>query len=765
MRSFFLLSTAAALAFATPVPQQLDLSMADAIPTPENVTLPSDVSSQTVEFDIDAALEDAIVAVLTDDNTIDVSDSTADPINGTTPIQKRAACSTVALGSGPTPSPDTAADFLKLASISTAANGASAPSGYTESFKNVKAAANAYGYLGFTTLTSYNVQTCADKCDKINGCNSINIYFERDPQTDPGNAECKNNNPASTTNIKCIFWGGPVTTENSVNAGQWRSKFQVVIAGANGYVKNSIATPTGYSSSAYYGAASIDAPKDCNGQSTFITSKVFTGSPFDARLCATACDAQNIDHAKTGAQQCRYFNTYILSRNNVALGQYCNLFTQAWTASQATYKGITSGANKYTISYSFGVSASSDAGNCNKESSPPTSDTGKPPVTGPSTGADGFINWKTFKANGVNLGSWLEKEKNHDTFWWNSINDDPSIMDEWSLCASLGAQCGPVFEARYGSYVTKADIDKLGAVGVNTLRIPTTYAAWVKVPGSQLYSGQQKTYLKAITDYAIKTYGMHVIIGLHSNLAHTSISLPGGINNLDIGEAFFHKEWFYSETNLAYSYQAIDGILDFIKASGNLTAWTIAPINEAGDDLSKFGGPNTLSTAAADWTGKYLNGCLDHIAKLDKRIPMMVQDSFMTPGAWYKYFDASANVVIDTHVYFFAVAGAYSQYTPGAVCGQAKWISNFDKFPNFVGEWSLQIRFNNTFSDRENNFNVQRFAFDKYASGGAFWNVHSHSAAAVSGEGTQRDYWSYVDLIDQGVVKTIDPSYAGCDAL
>ena len=145
MRSFFLLSTAAALAFATPVPQQLDLSMADAIPTPEHVTVPSDVSSQAVEFDIDAALEDAIVAVLTDDNTIDVSDSTADPVNGTTPIQKRATCSTVALGSGPTPSPDTAADFLKLASISTAANGASAPSGYTESFKNVKAAANAYG--------------------------------------------------------------------------------------------------------------------------------------------------------------------------------------------------------------------------------------------------------------------------------------------------------------------------------------------------------------------------------------------------------------------------------------------------------------------------------------------------------------------------------------------------------------------------------------------------------------------------------------------
>lgn len=38
-----------------------------------------------------------------------------------------------------------------------------------------------------------------------------------------------------------------------------------------------------------------------------------------------------------------------------------------------------------------------------------------------------FINWKTFKANGANLGGWLEKEKNHDSEWWADIgmNDAP----------------------------------------------------------------------------------------------------------------------------------------------------------------------------------------------------------------------------------------------------------------------------------------------------------------------------------------------------
>ena len=553
-----------------------------------------------------------------------------------------------------------------------------------------------------------------------------------------------------------MFWSGPVTTENSVNAGQWRSKFQVVIAGANGYVKNSIATPTGYSSSAYYGTASIDAPVDCNGNSTFIGTQVFTGSPFDARLCAAACDTQNVRHAKEGALQCRFFNTYILSRNNVPIGQYCNLFTQAWTASQATYKGTTSGSSKYTVSYSYGVMASSDAGTCTKGSTIPSSNNGTPPPTGPSTDANGFINWRTWKAAGVNLGGWLEKEKNFDGDWWASVNSDPSIIDEWSLCGSLGAQCGPTLEARYASFVTKADIDKVAKIGINTLRIPTTYAAWVKVPGSQLYSGNQKQHLKEITDYAISKYGMHIIVGLHS--------LPGGMNNLDIGEAFFHNGWFYNETNLDYSYKALDGIIDFIKASGNLTAWTIAPLNEAGDDLSKFGGPNTLSKPAADWVGKYLNGCLDRIKAFDKRVPMMVQDSFMTPGYWYPYFSADANIVIDTHVYFFAVDGAYSQYTVPAVCGQSAWISTFQKFPNFVGEWSLQIRYANAKADRKANFDAQRYAFEKYASGSAFWNIHMYNKDTVNGEGTRPDYWSFTDLVDQGVATIADPTYTSCNS-
>jgi hypothetical protein len=85
--------------------------------------------------------------------------------------------------------------------------------------------------------------------------------FERDPLLNPDNPSCAN--PPSTVQIKvcffdsdqsflakrvfqCVLWSGPVNAENAVNAGQWRNKFQVVIAGSNGYVNKSIDTPSGY---------------------------------------------------------------------------------------------------------------------------------------------------------------------------------------------------------------------------------------------------------------------------------------------------------------------------------------------------------------------------------------------------------------------------------------------------------------------------------------------------------------------------------------
>lgn len=287
----------------------------------------------------------------------------------------------------------------------------------------------------------------------------------------------------------------------------------------------------------------------------------------------------------------------------------------------------------------------------------------------------------------------------------------------------------------------------MASVGVNTLRIPTTYAAWINVPGSEFYNGKQQKFLKTITDYAIEKYGMHCIIGLHS--------LPGGVNSLDIGEAFGHGDWFFNTKNLDYSFKAIDRILSFIKTSGHVNAFTIAPINEASDThLAGFGTPAGLTDAGADWVNTYHYGVLKKIAKIDSRIPMMIQDNFKGASFWAPFYNSTDNIVFDSHVYYFAAAGTYSQYVNPAICGQAAYVKSGTTFPVFIGEWSLQTMYNNTLSERKTIFDTQRYAWQNYVAGGSFWTAVSYSTAAVDGEGTQREYWSYIDLINQGVITT-----------
>jgi hypothetical protein len=143
----------------------------------------------------------------------------------------------------------------------------------------------------------------------------------------------------------------------------------VLIAGSNGYTNNTIAAPAGYSDAIYYGTRAIDAPLDAQGYSTFIASKIFTG-PFDARLCAAACDAQtqsainNPSTDGTPAKKCVFFNTYIinLNDNKYPQGQYCSLYTEAWASKYATNSGSSTSSGKLIIEYSYGYVSKSSTG-------------------------------------------------------------------------------------------------------------------------------------------------------------------------------------------------------------------------------------------------------------------------------------------------------------------------------------------------------------------------------------------------------------------
>ncbi|KAF2469823.1 uncharacterized protein BDR25DRAFT_39938 [Lindgomyces ingoldianus] len=153
-------------------------------------------------------------------------------------------CQPKPTGAGFKVEPDTSYAFLNSPQLASAASFAPTPSNYTQAFRNLHASSSAYGFLGYIALDSYDTNLCASKCNEQDGCLAINIFFERNPSQEVG-PKCPN--PPSTTHIKCAFWSGLVTIENTNNAGYTDHDFEVVITGSNGYNKGKMDRVKGYS--------------------------------------------------------------------------------------------------------------------------------------------------------------------------------------------------------------------------------------------------------------------------------------------------------------------------------------------------------------------------------------------------------------------------------------------------------------------------------------------------------------------------------------
>lgn len=325
--------------------------------------------------------------------------------------------------------------------------------------------------------------------------------------------------------------------------------------------------------------------------------------------------------------------------------------------------------------------------------------------------------------------------------------------DEWNLCKNQGSNLGSILEKHYETFFTESDIDAFAAVGVNLLRIPTTYAAWIIAPGSPHYHGNQLQILKRVATYAIEKYDMHIVLDLHC--------LPGGVNWLEIGEAIGHGEWFYSEANLELSYKAVEAVIEFIQSSGHIGSYTLAPVNEAVDskDLRTFGTDLALSPKAAQWLLRYFLGTIERVETVNPSIPVMLQDSFRGESFWAPQIPRSANVVIDSHYYYFAGRDLNLKKVPAVMVEDAKRAKGTGTFPVLIGEWSLEAEFNNNLALRKATFDAGRYLFDKYVQGSCFWAGKVLSVENVHGEGAKRDYWSYVHLIKDGVIQPVDPCF------
>ncbi|TEY46779.1 hypothetical protein BOTCAL_0314g00160 [Botryotinia calthae] len=357
MRPFIITSAFATLAFANPLPQDIDLGAIDALPEAGVSAAPVDVSSQVVAVKpvSDAVIEGASV----------VNDVAApDGVTKKRGLTKRE-CEPQPAGYGPNSKPkDTAEAFLKDDQYNKVASKASTPQGYTLSFSQLQGSSQTTSYLGYKTLKSYDTVECAQYCDQQDGCIAFNIYFERDPTVDPG---YKCTDPPSTINIKCVKWGVQIKKETATNTGQYRKNFHVVISGSNGYNKNYSPEPCDkYNGPVSLGGA-MQAPLDPTTKTdTYMGYKFFSFDDvktfeYGVVACTSACTAQtkyNSEHPPSSGHPavCNQAVVYVLSQSNKPQGIYCSMYTEVWAPSHATNYGQWRGSEYWSVSQAYSYS-------------------------------------------------------------------------------------------------------------------------------------------------------------------------------------------------------------------------------------------------------------------------------------------------------------------------------------------------------------------------------------------------------------------------
>lgn len=110
-----------------------------------------------------------------------------------------------------------------------------------------------------------------------------------------------------------------------------------------------------------------------------------------------------------------------------------------------------------------------------------------------------------------------------DEQWFIDSCGNSSAVDEWTWSQSLGTRKQEVLKAHWDSYIQEADIKFIADRGMNMVRIPLGYWAFISQPAGTPYCSQcgQLDQVTRILSYCAK-YGLYAIIDLHG--------LPGSQN-------------------------------------------------------------------------------------------------------------------------------------------------------------------------------------------------------------------------------------------
>ncbi|KAG0149057.1 hypothetical protein CROQUDRAFT_669529 [Cronartium quercuum f. sp. fusiforme G11] len=294
---------------------------------------------------------------------------------------------------------------------------------------------------------------------------------------------------------------------------------------------------------------------------------------------------------------------------------------------------------------------------------------------------------------GVNLGGWLVLEPFIVPYLFEKFNDinstNPTVVDEWTLSAALGADLATTLEKHYKTFITEKDFADIAAAGLNWVRLPVGWWMIETWQGEPFLEGVAFKYFVKALNWARK-YGLRVNLDLHA--------VPGSQNGYNHSGRLGKINFLVGLMGVANAQRTLNYIRTLTEFVSQPQYVNVVPmfsvLNEA-----------LVQKIGADQIRAFYLQVYNMVRSitgygLGKGPMIVIHDGFTGQGAghlgWGGYLKGADRLGLDTHTYFAFDKQSndsmdYNAFKPCTYWAKSFNQTNADFGFNFAGEYSLAI--------------------------------------------------------------------------
>ncbi|KAI5478320.1 Glycoside hydrolase, family 5 [Pseudohyphozyma bogoriensis] len=378
--------------------------------------------------------------------------------------------------------------------------------------------------------------------------------------------------------------------------------------------------------------------------------------------------------------------------------------------------------------------------------------------------------WSADKAIGMCLGNWLLLERWMNEDWFTQTAGEDA-WDEWDFSQVLGDKAVSTLQAHYDSWVNETDVEQMFQAGVNIIRVPMGFWAWIPTQGDEPYvNADQVGYLEKLMTWAYKR-SMYVMIDLHGlpgsqngeeSSGHNTVRqlLFGAIHwdaDLNLASRKTDPTWFGNSTNQARSDQLVQTVVDWVAVHPYRSV--VAAI-QPGNEFRPY------TAEQDDEMESFYSRSYATIQNSSYPVPMTMHPGYyVTDPLQYWYPFAAARVtdppslLYEDHPYpgNFPVQNSSSSIL-SQVCAAAEKYLEFP-VPIVITEYSLYTGVKD--SSFENEFFQSQITAWTWSAGAMYWSWKVVTTQAQLASGIDYSQYSFQTVLTNTTGTIPVPSDAG----